>query len=208
MTVRRGLPADLQERLARRVAIAERQTRAQIVTVVARQASPTGIGLLLAGALIALALPGLVWAGGLVEDFPRLYLGQLGILLLFVLLHFCSPMTRLLVPRRRRRVAASALAADLFVRLGLGHSGGRGGVLLLVALAERHVEVIADHAAELAVPADTWEQAVAIFRREAEAGDLDGAFALTLSFIGDRLGRALPRLPSDRSQPSERLLLI
>jgi len=202
-----ALPAELQDRLLRRVAEAERQTRAEFVTVVVRRACPPSYGLLLVGGLLALALPGLLWALGLVRDFPRLYLAQLGLVLLFVLLQIWPPAARLLQPRGRREAAASALAQQFFAQLGLHRTGTRGGVLLFVALDERYLEVVADDAAALALPDNTWTLAVEVFRREAGKGDLDGAFALVLQFLGERLGRALPRLPSDLSQPAERLIV-
>lgn len=202
------LTPELHQRLLRRVAETGQQTRVEFVTAVARSAAPRGYVILLYGGLLALALPGLLWASALVRDFPRLYLAQLALLLAAVLLQFWPPAARLLRPRRRREAAASALARALFTRLGLHRTGARGGVLLFVALEERYLEIVTDEAAALALPDDTWPQALETFRREAAAGDLDGAFALILKLLGERLGQALPRLPSDDKKQTDRLLVF
>lgn len=199
---------ELQERLARRVAEAERRTRAEFVTVVARRAGRRGPGFLIGGGLAALALPGVLWAAGLVQDFPRLYLAQIAAILLLALVWYLPALQSLLEPKAVRQAAARRLAEELFQRLGLHRAGSRGAVLLFVALAERRVEILADEAAELALPAEVWGRAVAIFEREAAAGDLDGAFALTLNFLAERLEQALPRLPSDRNQLGDALIVL
>ena len=202
------LDSELQERLARRVAEAERRTRAEFVTVVARRASRPGPELALAAALLALALAGLLWASGLVRDFPRLYLLQAGIMLLAALAYLWPPASLALQPRTRRRAAVRALAEASFTRLGLHRTGTRGGVLLFVALAERQVEILADEAATLALPEDTWSRAVEIFTRELGQGDLDGGFAVTLNFLAERLAQALPRLPGDQNELADRLVVL
>lgn len=199
---------DLRERLARRVAEAERRTRAEFVTVVVRQACPRGNRLLIAGGLVALALPGVLWGSGLVNDFPRLYLAQIGAVLLLALAYLLPSLQPLLQGRAYRQAAVRQMAEELFQRLGLHRTGTRGAVMLLVALAERRVEIIPDEAAELALPAEVWGRAVAIFERAAGAGDLDGAFTLTLNFLAERLEQALPRLPSDRNQLGDALIVL
>lgn len=202
------LDEGLRERLARRVAEAERRTRAEFVTLIARRASRPGPGLALAAALFALALAGLLWAAGAVRDFPRLYLLQAAIMLLAGLAYLWPPAATALQPRARREAAARALAEASFTRLGLHRTGTRGGVLLFVALAERHVEILADEAAALALPEDTWRRAVEIFTQELRQGDLDGGLAVTLNFLAERLAQALPRLPGDRIELSDRLVVL
>ena len=202
------LDPELQERLARRVAEAESRTRAEFVTVVARQASRPGPELALAAALLAIAVAGALWASGALRDFPRLYLVQAGIMLLTALAYLWPPAAAALQPRARREAAARHLAEASFTRLGLHRTGSRGGVLLFVALAERHVEILADEAAALALPEDTWPRAVELFTQELRQGDLDGGFAVTLNFLADRLAQALPRLPGDRNELADRLVLL
>lgn len=197
----------LQERLARRVAEAESRTRAEFVTVVARRASRAGPELALAAALLALALAGGLWATGLVRDFPRLYLIQFAVMLLAALAYL-TPLAARLQSQGRRQAAAAELAQATFARLGLHRTGTRGGVLLFVALAERHVEILADEAASLALPEDTWSRAVELFTEQVRQDDLDGGFAVTLNFLADRLAQALPRLPNDRNELPDRLLVI
>lgn len=198
----------LRERLARRVAEAESQTRAEFVTVVARRAGGPGPELALAAALLALALAGALWASGLVRDFPRLYLLQALVMLLAGLAYLWPPAARALGPKARRVRDARALAQATFAELGLHRTGGRGGVLLFVALAERHVEVLADEAAALALPEDTWHRAVELFTGQLRQGDLEGGFAVTLNFLAERLAQALPRLPGDRNARADGLLVI
>jgi uncharacterized membrane protein len=198
----------LQERLLRRAREASRRTRSEVVIVVARRAVTLGPEVLVAGGLIALALPGILWATGLLTDFPRLYLVQAGVLLVTLLFYVWPPAVRLLVGPVRRGAAASRLARETFLRLGLHRSSARGSVMVFVTLEERQVEVLADEAAELALPDDSLPRAAELFVKEVRANGMEAAFAVTLNFLADRLERALPRLPSDANGARQPLLLL
>jgi uncharacterized membrane protein len=198
----------LQDRLLRRAREASRRTRAEVVIVVARRAVTLGPEVLVAGGLIALALPGILWASGVLTDFPRLYLVQAGVLLLTLLLYVWPPAVRLLVGPARRSEAATRLAREAFWRIGLHRSGWRGSVMVFVTLAERQVEILADEAAQLALPDDSFARAVELFVKEVRASGLESAFAVTLNFLADRLERALPRLPSDGNGGRQPLLVL
>jgi uncharacterized membrane protein len=85
-------------------------------------------------------------------------------------------------------------------------SGAFHGVF--VTLEERQVEVLADEAAELALPDDSLPRAAELFVKEVRANGMEAAFAVTLNFLADRLERALPRLPSDANGARQPLLLL
>ena len=198
----------LQDRLLRRAREASRRTRAEVVIVVAKRAVAAGPEVLVVGGLLALAVPGLLWASGTLTDFPRLYLAQAAILLLALLLYLWPPAVGLVVPQGRRARAAARLAREAFWRIGLQKSDWRGSVMVFVTLAERRVEVLADEAAQLALPDDSYARAVELFTKEVRANGLEAAFAVTLNFLADRLERALPRLPSDGRDTRQPLLLL
>jgi uncharacterized membrane protein len=200
--------AALQDRLLRRAREASRRTRAEVVIVVANRAIGAGPEVLVVGGLLALAVPGVLWASGALTDFPRLYLVQAAILLLALLLYVWPPAVRLVVPQARRAQAAARLAREAFWRIGLQRSGWRGSVMVFVTLAERQVEVLADEAAQLALPDDSYARAVELFVKEVRSNGLESAFAVTLNFLADRLERALPRLPSDGNGTRQPLLLL
>jgi len=202
------LDTALKERLLRRAREASRRTRAEVVIVVAQRAATAGPMVLVAGGLLALALPGILWAAGALSDFPRLYLLQAAVLLLTLLLYVWPPATRLLVSPARRAAAARRLAREAFWRIGLQRSGWRGSVMVFVTLAEQQVEVLADEAAQLALPDDSYTRAVELFVKEVRVNGLESAFAVTLNFLADRLERALPRLPSDGNGTRQPLLLL
>ncbi|HKY93675.1 MAG TPA: hypothetical protein VJL84_00160 [Kiloniellales bacterium] len=198
----------LHDRLLRRAREASRRTRAEVVVVIANRAVAAGPEVLLSGGLLALALPGLLWASGALTDFPRLYLVQATILLLTLLVFVWPPAVRLMVSPAKRARAAARLAREAFWRIGLQRSGWRGSVMVFVTLAERRVEVLADEAAQLALPDDSYARAVELFVTEVRANGLESAFAVTLNFLADRLERALPRLPSDENGTRQPLLLL
>lgn len=203
-----AIDSALQDRLLRRAREASRRTRAEVVIVLASRAIGPGPEVLVAGGLLALALPGILWASGVLNDFPRLYLVQAGVLLLTLLLYVWPPAVRLVVRETRRAEAAARLAREAFWRIGLQRSGWRGSVMVFVSLAERRVEVLADEAAQLALPDDSYARAVELFVKEVRANGLESAFAVTLNFLADRLERALPRLPSDGNGTRQPLLLL
>ncbi|MBK7071411.1 MAG: hypothetical protein IPH44_03820 [Myxococcales bacterium] len=106
-----------------------------------------------------------------------------------------TPLVRWLTPAGVRRRAVVAAARAVFVERGVHHTGGRTGLLVYCALAERMAAVVADTGVVTAVPAATLARhAAAIDRALAQGG---AATAAAIAALGPDLAAALPRATDD-----------
>ena len=146
----------------------ERDTDAEVVTVLAAQADDYTYIPLLWAALIALLLPGIV-------NYHAGWLGQRDLLLLqwgcFAVLAFLfriPAITTRLVPRTVRHWRASNLARRQFLEQGLHHTVGDTGVLIFVSEAERYVEILVDRGIASRVDDATWQPIIAVFTTQVQ----------------------------------------
>jgi putative membrane protein len=78
-----------------------------------------------------------------------------------ILTLFAPPLARLLLHRRRTEAEVRQYAESLFLRRGLFATRARTGVLVLVSLFERRIEIIADTGFEGRVTATDWQSVIA-----------------------------------------------
>jgi putative membrane protein len=159
------------------------------------------------GLILALLIPWplLAWT----EIAPlRIFTLQLGAALLVVAACSWPPLRFALVPGPIRRAQAREAAQHEFVSRGMAETRGRTGVLLFVAAAERHAEVIGDAAIAGQVDEAEWraiiEDLVAALGRGSAADGLVTAVAA----IGVILARTAPRLYGDRDELPNRVVLL
>lgn len=199
----------LEERTRVEAAIrdAEQFTAGEIVIVLARQASRYRAMPFLYGLLVALLLPWplIAWT----ELAPlRIFTLQLGAALLVLAICSWWPVRFALVPGPLRRAQAREAAQHEFVSRGMAETRGRTGVLLFVAAAERHAEVIGDAAISGQVEDAEWrgiiEDLVAALGRGIAADGLVTAVAA----IGLILARTSPRQQGDTDELPNRVVLL
>lgn len=195
-------------RIAAAIAAAERTTSGELVAVVAAAADDYRYVALLWPALAALLSPALLLTAVPALDAWLLYLAQTA---LFVVLALLAQIPRLriaLVPAAAKRRRASRLAREQFVAQGLHRTHERTGVLIFVAVAEHHVEIIADHGIDAVVPPGTWDEAVARFIEQVRAGKVADGFIATIALVGERLAEHFPGAADDPDQLPNRLIEI
>ena len=78
-----------------------------------------------------------------------------------LLASFVPPVARLLLHQRRVEVEVRQYAESLFLRRGLFATRGRTGLLVLVSLFERRIEIIADTGFDGRVSPSDWQDVVA-----------------------------------------------
>jgi putative membrane protein len=171
------LDAPARTRIAEAIRRAETTTAGEIVVLVAARA-----GLYRSAPLLLALAAGLVLPWPLIVLTPwsaaTIALAQVAVVLL-ALLAGQNPRVRMaLVPRAIRRDRAHEQALREFTTRGLSRTEGRTGVLIYVARAEGHAEIVADHGVAARVPPDAWSGAIeallaALRRGEAEAGLTD-----------------------------------
>lgn len=186
---------------------AERGTAGEIVVVVARQASRYRTVPLLAGLVVALASPWLlVLLTGLGPT--RIALCQGGASLCALALAAWPPLRLALVPGAVKRARARETAEREFASRGMTETRGRTGVLLFVAEAERHAEVLGDVAIAGLVPDESWRGVIDAltdaFARKAYAEGLEAAIAA----IGVILARHAPPGAGDTDELPNRVVLL
>lgn len=168
------LDAAARARIAEAIRRAETGTAGEIVVLVAARA-----GLYRSAPLMLALAAGLAVPWPLIALTPwsaaAIALTQVAVVLLALLAGLHPRLRMALVPRVIRRDRAHEQALREFTTRGLSRTAGRTGVLIYLARAEGHAEIVADHGVAAHVPAAAWAGAIesllaALRRGEAEAG--------------------------------------
>ncbi|MBS7544391.1 TPM domain-containing protein [Ancylobacter oerskovii] len=202
------LTADEHAALAEAVRHAEAGTRGEIrLIVVTHPLVHPSFHSLMWAALLALVLP---WplAFFTTLDTPVLLAAQAASFALAGLLTLATPLGRRLVPRAAVEEAARAAALDHFLALGMHGTRGRTGVLILVAPADRIVEVVADEAIHARVGVEAWGGVCAAVLEGAREGRLAAGLAAGIDVAGRLLGAHLPATGEPVNELPDRVLVI
>lgn len=189
------------------VARIERETDAELVTVLAAQADDYTYIPMLWAALIALLLPGIVnyHAGWL--DQRDLLLVQWGGFAALAFLFRIPAITSRLIPRSVRHWRASNLARRQFLEQGLHHTDGDTGVLIFVSEAERYVEILVDRGIASRVDDNTWKPIIAAFTAQVRRGQTLQGFLTCIDSVGSVLSHHVPAT-RDHNELSDRLVVL
>lgn len=174
----------------------ESQTSAEVVVAVRRQAGVSYVGAdLTAGAIVAFAaLVFLLFAD---REFATMWM-PVDVAVAFVfgalLSRYTMVIRRLLTPAKRRREETRRAACTAFHDLGIGRTSGRNGILVVVALFEHDVAVVADVGVEASVIRAAVEGLEGALKRPVPSFD---AFIAALDSLGPALAPAMPRRDDD-----------
>ena len=188
------------------IAEAEKGTSAEFVAVVASRADRYHVVSLAGAILAALAAAVIVM---LVDPWASLLLMLGAQCVAFGIVYGILELTPLsvrLAPRRARQVKARRLAHLLFLDRGLASLPEHNGVLLLVALAEHQVEIVADHGIESLAGSAEWKKIVDAFTATARQGAVAKALETAVRDLGGLLARHYPAAPGDRNHLPDRLI--
>lgn len=191
---------------------AESRTRAEIVTVIARQSDGYRFIPTLWAALIALSVPGLYYlvtvmtSGGWYHDetsfsadswlYPIQVLSFLGLGMLFQI-----PQLRLwLIPSSVRQRRAARHAREQFLLQKLHLTQDRTGVLIFVSVAEHYVEIIVDKGVAEVVDDRHWQAVVEDFIAHVKRGEIAAGFDSAI----DQCRQVLwEHFPAEHGRPDE-----
>ena len=195
-----------RQRVEAAIAEAEKRTSAEFVAVVASRADRHHVASLFAGILAALAAALIVlwrqpWASGTVMLAAEC--------VAFGIAYGISEATPLavrLAPRRAREAKARRLAHLLFLDRGLASLPAHNGVLLLVALAEHQVEIVADRGIDTLAGGAEWQRIVDAFTASARTGAVAAALEHAIRDLGTLLARHFPAGPGKMNQVPNRLI--
>lgn len=194
-------------RIQAAVGEAESRTAAEIrVVVLTRPLIEHPFYPVLWAATAALALPWLLLLLGPIRPLVLLAI-QGGLFLGLAALLSLPPLARLMVPHSVRRAAARAAALDRFLTLGMHLTESRTGVMILVAVPDRRVEVIAEGAVQAVLGAQASAAICAAVSAGARAGDLAGGIVTGVSLAGQQLAGPFPRQLGDRNELPDHVIL-
>lgn len=195
------------KQVADAVARIERDTDAEVVTVLAARADDYTYIPLLWAALIALLVPGIV-------NYHAGWLGQRDLLLMqwggFAVLAFLfriPAITTRLIPRSVRHWRAANLARRQFLEQNLHHTQGDTGVLIFVSEAERYVEILVDRGIGSRVGDATWQPIIDAFTTQVRRGQTLQGFLTCIDSVGSVLAQHVPATHA-RNELSDRLVVL
>ena len=201
------LNEDEQRQVAQAIAAAERNTAAELVTVLAARADDYRYMALLWAALLALLLPGLVNFYGAWLDARALLLVQWGLFAGLALLLRLPALNQRLVPRAVGHGRAASLARRQFLEQRLHHTEGATGMLIFVCEAEHYVEILVDRGIARHLPDATWQAIVARFTQQVQQGQTLQGFLDCIAGCGELLAQHLPTTHARDELPNRLVIL-
>lgn len=195
------------EQVAAAITAVERETDAEVVTVLTAQADNYSYIPLVWAGVIALLLPGTVnyFTGWLSADV--LLLGQWGVFAALALLFRIPGINRRLIPRSVAWWRASNLARRQFLEQNLHRTEGATGVLIFVSEAERYVEILVDQGIASQIDNDTWEAIIADFTRQVKQGETLQGFIACIEACGVHLKARVPATRQKDELPNHLVIL-
>jgi putative membrane protein len=185
---------------------AEQATSAEFVAAIARRVERYHGVSLTAGLLAALA-------AGLALVFLDPWLPLLSAIgiqcLAFALVYGAfelTPLAVLLAPRKAKAAKVRRFAHLLFFDASLSALPKRNGVLLFVAMAERHVEIVADRGIDDLVGSAEWQRIVDTFSATARSGKIAAALETAIRDLGTVMARHYPAEPGQTNRLPDRLI--
>ncbi len=195
------------EAVANTISEVEKNTDAELVTVLARKSDEYLYIPTLWSAVIALLLP-------LIMRFTPYWLDGNELLWLqwaaFILLAclFRIPVIKLwLVPKRTKHWRASNMARRQFLENNLHHTKDKTGVLIFVSEAEHYVEIIADSGISQKVSDAMWSQIVNEFTQQVRAGNTQKGFISCIEQCGELLKLHAPYTGDKNELPNHLVVL-
>jgi putative membrane protein len=197
---------DEKERIRQAVVAAESITAGEIVPMIVTSAARyTEIELLgvIFGLLIGMIAEA-IWSDPWGSPYFQLW-PVIGALIGFLVSRL-PVVKRLLAPKSRIGEAVHTLALASFTDQGLHHTRDHTGILILIALLEHRVEVLADRGINQKVSAGTWDEIVRTITAGIKSGKACDAFCQAIERCGDILATHFPRQVDDKDELSNRLV--
>jgi putative membrane protein len=196
-----------QEQVAAAISAVERETDAEVVTVLTAQADNYAYIPLVWAGLLALLVPGIVnyFTGWLAAD--NLLLSQWGVFIVLSLVFRIPAFNRRLIPRSVGHWRASNLARRQFLEQNLHHTAGATGVLIFVSEAERYVEILVDQGIASQIDNSAWESIIATFTKQVKQGETLQGFITSVEACGAHLKAKVPATRQKDELPNHLIIL-
>ncbi|APC15550.1 hypothetical protein BLL42_07355 [Pseudomonas frederiksbergensis] len=196
-----------QRQVAEAIARVERDTDAELVTVLAARADDYAYIPLLWASLLALIVPGIVHYVSGWLNMHTLLLVQWASFIVLCLVFRIPSITTHLIPRSVRHWRASNLARRQFLEQNLHHTAGSTGMLIFVCEAERYVEILVDEGISKRLGNKTWEPIVVAFTRQVKQGQTLQGFVTCIEACGALLKVHVPATHARNELPNRLVVL-
>jgi putative membrane protein len=196
-----------QTKVLQAIELAEKNTDAELVTVLAGESDDYYFIPTMWAALISLVTPAVLFQ-------TSLWLNQTDILWIqlieFMALAFVfrwRPLKHLLVPKRVKFARAALVAKEQFLDQGLHHTQGETGVLIFVSEAERYAEILADRGINNLVPDDAWDKILNQLLAQIKSNNTEAGLIEAIEACGDLLAEHVPST-NDKNELPNHLVII
>jgi putative membrane protein len=196
-----------QRQVAAAINAVERETDAELVTVLAARADDYTYIPLLWASVLALLVPGaLNYFGGWLSAQELLLVQWLSFAGLSLLLRIPA-LTSRLIPRAVRHWRAANMARRQFLEHNLHHTAGATGMLIFVSEAEHYVEILVDRGISAQLPDETWQAIVATFTQQVKQGQTLQGFLGCIEACGAQLKQHVPATHQRNELPNHLVVL-
>ncbi|MCJ7764603.1 MAG: TPM domain-containing protein [Thiovulaceae bacterium] len=186
----------------------ERQSSAEIVTVIAQRSDDYLFIPVLWAALGALAVPALTMVLGLALPLTQLYGLQLLTFLLLMLIGRFHRLTMALVPPSVKRMRAANAARRHFMALQLHTTKKRSALMLFVSEDEHYVEILTDIEVAKKIPDSEWEAIVQSFISRVKEGETTQGYLEAIERSGKLLTLQFPYDPEETDELPNHLIML
>jgi putative membrane protein len=206
MKARSVFTPEREKRVLETVGRAESRTSGEIVPMVVDQSHPYLHADFL-GALIVQfsSLLAAVWLLPACDYLLIMAVQVLGLVTGFLAFRYVGPLKRLCLSARIAEEEVYERALRAFHELELSRTAERTGVLILVSLLERRVQVLADSGINARVKPGTWDLVVDIVLEGIRKGDLCQGLCAAIEQCGEILAQEFPIRPDDVNELPDRL---
>lgn len=196
-----------QKQVSEAIDRVERDTDAEMVTVLAAQADDYHYIPLLWASLLSLILPGaLLFFTGWLHAWQLLLVQWLTFIVLAVVFRMPG-LTSRLIPRSVRHWRACNLARRQFIELNLHHTDAGTGMLIFVSEAERYVEILVDRGISSRIDDSVWQSIVDTFTEQVRDGRVLEGFLGCIDSCGALLKEHVPATHERNELPNHLVIL-
>lgn len=196
-----------RQQVAAAIAAVEKNTDAEIVTVLARQADDYTYISLLWASLIALIVPSAANYFGEWLEVHQLAIVQWSCFIVLSFVFRLRWLTPRLIPDAVRYWRASNLARRQFLAQGLHRTKNATGVLIFVSEAERYVEILVDNGISSLIADEVWIEIVDDFTTLVKSGRTLEGFLGSIAACGSLLATQVPATRT-KNELSNRLIIL
>lgn len=190
-----------REKIEATVKAAESKTSGEIVPMVVEQSYEYPRAELIGGGTLALATGLLVsWAVGGESIWWFLPVFLVGFFVFQQVIHKQPNLKRKLINPDELTEEVKEKAMVSFIEQGLHETRDKTGILILISLFERRVQVLADSGINKKVPEHTWEEIVETITKGLKTGNACTATCQAVERCGELLQEHFPRKHDDTDE--------